>query len=62
MPDGSITLVMQILFMDSIITDLGFKANTKGKDTPAPSTASINRDLDGEPHNKSWEYRPVIGN
>jgi hypothetical protein len=26
-----------------------------------PSTASINRDLDGEAHNESWEYRSVIG-
>jgi hypothetical protein len=47
--------------INSIINDLGFKENTKGKDTPAPSTASINRDLDGKGHDESWEYRSVIG-
>ena len=58
--DGSITLTQPHL-IDSIIADLGFRENTKTKATPAPSTASINQDLDGEAHNKSWEYRSVIG-
>ena len=60
LPDGTITLTQPHL-IDSIIADLGFKENTKGKATPAPSTASINRDLDGPPHAESWEYRSVIG-
>jgi hypothetical protein len=60
MKDGTISLTQPHL-IDSIIADLGFKENTKGKDTPAPSTASINRDLDGAPHSESWEYRSVIG-
>ena len=60
MENGTIELTQPHL-IDSIINDLGFKANTKGKDTPAPSTASINRDLDGEGHDESWEYRSVIG-
>ena len=60
MPDGTITLTQPHL-IDSIIADLGFKENTKGKDTPAPSTASINRDLHGKDHDESWEYRSVIG-
>ncbi|KAI2507111.1 G-protein coupled peptide receptor [Fragilaria crotonensis] len=58
--DGTITLTQPHL-IDSIIADLGFRENTKTKSTPAPSTASINRDLDGEAHNESWEYRSVIG-
>ena len=60
MPDGTITLSQPHL-IDSIIADLGFKDNTKGKDTPAPSTASIDRDLNGKEHSESWEYRSVIG-
>jgi Reverse transcriptase (RNA-dependent DNA polymerase)/GAG-pre-integrase domain len=60
MPDGTITLTQPHL-IDSIISDLGFKENTKGKDTPAPSTASIDRDLNGKDHDESWEYRSVIG-
>ncbi len=59
-PDGTITLTQPHL-IDSIIEDLGFKENTKGKDTPAPSTASLNRDIDGKDHSESWEYRSVIG-
>ena len=58
--DGTITLTQPHL-IDSIIADLGFKENTKGKDTPAPSTASIDRDLNGKEHSESWEYRSVIG-
>jgi hypothetical protein len=60
MPDRTISLAQPHL-IDSIIADLGFKENTKGKDTPAPSTANINQDLDGLAHNESWEYRSVIG-
>ena len=60
LPDCTITLTQPHL-IDSIIADLGFKENTKGKATPAPSTASINRDLNGPPHAESWEYRSVIG-
>ena len=60
MPDGTITLTQPHL-IDSIIADLGFKDNTKGKDTPAPSTASLDRDRDGLNHDESWEYRSVIG-
>jgi hypothetical protein len=58
--DGTISLTQPHL-IDSIIADLGFKDNTKGKDTPAPSTASIDRDLNGKEHSESWEYRSVIG-
>ena len=47
--------------IDSIIADLGFKDNTKGKDTPAPSTACLDRDKDGTSHDESWDYRSVIG-
>jgi hypothetical protein len=60
MPDGTISLTQPHL-IDSIIADLGFKENTKGKETPAPSTASFNRDLGGLAHDESWEYRSVIG-
>lgn len=60
LPDGTITLTQPHL-IDSIIADLGFKENTKGKDTPAPSTASIDRDLGGKDHDESWEYRSIIG-
>ena len=48
--------------IDSIIEDLGFKENTKGKETPAPSTVCLNRDKDEEAHDESWDYRSVIGN
>ena len=57
--DGTITLT-QLLLIDSIIADLGFKENTKGKDTTAPSTASINKELDGMPHNEAWENWSVF--
>jgi hypothetical protein len=58
--DGTITLTQPHL-IDSIISDLGFKEIAKGKDTPAPSTAGLDRDLNGRPHEESWEYRSVIG-
>ena len=58
--DGRITLTQPHLIV-SIIQDLGFKENTKGKDTPAPSTANLNRDASGEDHNEQWDYRSVIG-
>jgi hypothetical protein len=58
--DGTIKLTQPQL-IDSIIADLGFKENTKGKDTRAPSTASINRDINGSDHDELWEYRSVIG-
>ena len=58
--NGTISLTQPHL-IDSIIADLGFKANTKGKSTPAPSTASLNRDREGPTHDESWDYRSVIG-
>ena len=58
--DGTILLTQPHL-IDSIIADLGFKENTKGKSTPAPSTASLNRDREGMLHDESWEFRSVIG-
>jgi hypothetical protein len=58
--DGTIELTQPHL-IDSIIADLGFKDNTKGKATPAPSTASLNRDVYGTAHDESWENRSVIG-
>jgi hypothetical protein len=60
MPHGTITLTQPHL-IDDINADLGFKDSTKGKDTPAPSTASIDCDLNGKEHSVSWEYRSVIG-
>jgi hypothetical protein len=60
MPDGTVTLTQPHL-IDSIIADLGIKDDTKGKDTPAPSTASLDRDRVGLDHDESWEYRSVIG-
>ena len=57
---GQITLTQPHL-IGSIISDMGFKDNTKEKTTPAPSTASLNRDIDGSPHDESWDYRSIIG-
>ena len=54
MENGTIELTQPHL-IDGIINNLGFKETTKGKDTPAPSTASINRDINGKDHDKSWE-------
>lgn len=57
---GQITLTQPHL-IDSIISDMGFKANTKEKPTPAPSTLSLNRDINGSAHDESWDYRSIIG-
>jgi hypothetical protein len=60
-PYGTITLTQPRL-IDSIIADLGFKDEyTKQKDTSAPSTVSIDRDLNRKEHLELWEYRSVIG-
>ena len=58
--DGTISLTQPHL-IDIIIADMGFRANTKGKPTPAPSTILVGRDKDGEPHSESWDYRSIIG-
>jgi hypothetical protein len=58
--DGSITLTQPHL-IDSIIKDMGFRENTKGKPTPAPSTVHLQRDEQGEAHDEVWEYRSVLG-
>jgi hypothetical protein len=60
LPNGQITLTQPHL-IDSIIADMGFKENTKSKPTPAPSTASLDRDTAGTPHSESWDFRSVIG-
>jgi Reverse transcriptase (RNA-dependent DNA polymerase) len=54
MENGTIELTQPHL-INSIINNLGFKDNTKGKEMPAPSTANINRDVDGKDHDESWE-------
>jgi hypothetical protein len=59
--DGGTIELTQPHFSDSIISDLAFKENAKGKNTPAPSTASINQDVNGNDYDKSWDYRSVIG-
>jgi hypothetical protein len=58
--DGRITLTQPHL-IDSIIADLKFVATTKPKDIPSLSSSILQRDLDGEPFDKHWEYRSVIG-
>ena len=60
LPDGTISLTQPHL-IDSIIKDMGFKENTKGKPTPAPSTVILQRDEEGEPHDEVWEMRSIIG-
>jgi hypothetical protein len=57
---GQITLTQPHL-IDSIISDMGFKDNTKEKPTPAPSTALLNCNIDGSSHDESWDYRSIIG-
>lgn len=58
--DNRISLTQPHL-IDSIIEDLGFRENTKGKSIPALSSSILHRDLDGEPHDENWDFRSVIG-
>ena len=58
--DGCITSTQPHL-IDSIIADLKFVANTKPKDIPYLSSSILQQDLNGEPFDKHWEYRLVIG-
>ena len=58
--DGKIKLSQPHL-IDHILEDLGFRENSTGRDTPALSTVILDKDLDGEPFDHSWDYRRVVG-
>jgi hypothetical protein len=58
--DGRITLTQPHL-IQQILDDLGFKANSKTKSTPALSTKILHRDTQSEPFAETWMYRSVIG-
>lgn len=60
LPDGRIKL-SQPQLIQKILTDLGFKSNTKTKTTPANATVMLTRDEEGVPFNEEWSYRSVIG-
>jgi Reverse transcriptase (RNA-dependent DNA polymerase) len=47
--------------IQSILSDLGLKENSKPRDVPALSSAILQRHLDKPPHDESWHYRSVIG-
>lgn len=56
--------------IDQILKDLGYMSlpsqtrryMTKSVDTPAASTITLTRDLEGPVHNEKWDYQSVIGN
>jgi len=58
--DGRIKLSQPHL-IDQILEELGFRDNTKAKDTPALSTVMLGRDEQGVPHDDSFGYRNVLG-
>ena len=48
--------------IESILNDLNINDDTKKKaNTPALPSKLLTRDEDGDPFNRSWEYRSVIG-
>ena len=51
----------QLHLIHQILDNLGMKSNTKTKDKAAPSLTILRRDLGGEPFDKDWDYRSVIG-
>jgi hypothetical protein len=53
-------LINQIL-EDLNLLNTTAKYRTKTADTPAPSTVTLERDPDGQPHNEQWSYRSIIG-
>ena len=60
LPNGTIKLSQPHL-IQQILEDLGFNEKTTTKNTPAPSTQKIGRDLHGSPMKDAWSYRSVIG-
>ena len=58
--DKTITL-NQPQLMNSILKDMKFQNNTKEKDTPALSSAILQKDTQGKPFNHDFHYRRVIG-
>ena len=58
---GKLTLT-QAHMIESILKDLKIDDDTsKAKSTPAMPSVLLTRDTDGEPFNKEWDYRSVIG-
>ena len=58
--DGKMKLAQPQL-IDSILDDLHFKDNMKGKPIPAATTATLDHDLQGKPFGGEFHYRRVIG-
>jgi hypothetical protein len=58
--DDSVCL-MQPHLIDSLMKDLNFAENTKGKPIPALSSIILQRDEDGPPFDEHWIYQSVIG-
>jgi len=57
--DGTM-LMTQTHIIDSIIEDLGIK-DKKPRNTPALSTKILTKDEHGEPFDRDWDYRSVVG-
>jgi hypothetical protein len=47
--------------IDQVLQEMSFRADTKPKPTPAPSTTILKRDLDLEDHKAHWPFRRIIG-
>jgi hypothetical protein len=58
---GSTITLTQPHLIQKILDDLGFKDNTKTKDTPAKVGVILRRDENGKPFDEDWHYRSVIG-
>ncbi len=51
----------QPLLIQSIINDMGFQDNSKGRNFPTLSSKILLRHKDSPDHNEKWHYRGVIG-
>jgi len=60
LPDGKIKLSQPHL-IDQILRDVGLTAKTRTQSTPARSTVILQRDELGQPFDRSFHYRSVIG-
>ena len=59
--EGGKSRLSQPHLIQQIISDLGFKANTKSESVPAIPNHILNRDYHGKAFDEPWAYRSVVG-
>jgi hypothetical protein len=60
-PDADTMVLTQPHLIQQILDVVGMKSNTKVKDKAAPSTTILCHYLNGEPFDKKWEHRSIVG-